>query len=193
MVALAGAAYERTRLEQDIMTGTNMVENYEDITAFGLDAERERELLEKQTECVFMWVTKNCEPVGVIMSFVAASGKIWLTSAEQRKRVPAIRRNPAASVCVTSTGTTLGGGKTITYKGTTVVHKGNRPLADWFYRALAERLYGPMGPEFVQKFVDFLDSPARVIIEFTPTVRIGFDGDKMAAATPWLRSGWRAT
>jgi len=175
------------------MTGTNMVENYEDVTAFGLDPERERELLEKQTECVFMWVTKNCEPVGVIMSFVAASGKIWLTSAEQRKRVPAIRRNPAASVCVTSTGTKLGGGKTITYKGTTVVHKGNRTLADWFYRALAGRLYGAMGPEFVQKFVEFLDSPARVIIEFTPTVRIGFDGDKMAAATPWLQSGWRAT
>ena len=175
------------------MNEQHTLENYEDVTAFGLDPERERELLDRQTECVFMWVTKDCEPVGVIMSFVASSGKIWLTSAEQRKRVPAIRRNPAASVCITSTGTKLGGGKTVTYKGMTVVHKGNRPIADWFYRALAQRLYGAMGPEFVQKFVDFLDSPARVIIEFTPTKTISFDGDKMAEATPWLRSGWRAT
>jgi general stress protein 26 len=170
-----------------------MLENYEDVTAFGLSPEREQELLERQTECVFMWSTKNAEPVGVIMSFVAASGKIWLTSAEQRKRVAAIQRNPNSSVCITSTGTKLGGGKTITYKGTSVVHKGDRRIADWYYRALAERLYGPMGPETVQNFVRFLDSPARVILEFTPTRRISFDGDRMAAATPWLKGGWRAT
>jgi len=175
------------------MTGTITLENYEDVTAFGLAAEREQELLERQTECVFMWSTRSCEPVGVIMSFVAASGKIWLTSAEQRKRVAAIRRNPDSSVCITSTGTKLGGGKTVTYKGTTVVHKGDRQIADWFYRALAERLYGPMGPEAVQNFIGFLDSPARVILEFTPSRRISFDGDLMAEATPWLRSGWRTS
>ncbi len=50
IAALADAACERTRLEQDLMTDTNTLENYEDITAFGLDPEREHELLEKQTE-----------------------------------------------------------------------------------------------------------------------------------------------
>ena len=30
-------------------------------------------------------------------------------------------------------------------------------------------------------------------IEFAITKKITFDGDKMARATPWLKSGWRAT
>ena len=171
---------------------SKQLENYEDISSFKLDEAREKELLEKQTECVFMWTNKEGDPVGVVMSFVADAGKIWLTSAEQRKRVAALRRDPRCCVCVNSSGSKLGGGRAVTYKGTAVLHKGNRELNAWFYRTLSERLYGHMGPETVQKFIEFLDTPARVLIEVTPTMKIAFDGDKMANATPWLRSGWKA-
>lgn len=44
----------------------------------------------------------------------------------------------------------------------------------------------------IQNFVDFLDTPARVLLEVTPTKKIAFDGDKMANATPWLGNGWKA-
>lgn len=172
---------------------SEQLENYEDIAAFTIDDDREKELLARQTECVFMWTNKAGEPVGVIMSFVADAGKIWLTSAEQRKRVPALLRDSRSCVCITSTGTKMGAGKTVTYKGSTVIRKGDKQLNAWFYRALSERLYGPMGEKLVQKFVEFLDSPARVIMEFTPTKTISFDGDKMAKATPWLGDGWRAS
>jgi hypothetical protein len=33
------------------------------------------------------------------------------------------------------------------------------------------------------KFVQFLDTPERVVLEFTPEMSIPFDGDKMAQAT----------
>ena len=32
-------------------------------------------------------------------------------------------------------------------------------------------------------FVKFLDTPERVVLEFTPEMSIPFDGDKMAAGT----------
>lgn len=34
-----------------------------------------------------------------------------------------------------------------------------------------------------EMFVKFLDTPERVIMEFTPEMKILFDGDKMAAGT----------
>ena len=34
-----------------------------------------------------------------------------------------------------------------------------------------------------EKFVKFLDTPERVVLEFTPEMSIPFDGDKMAQAT----------
>ena len=34
-----------------------------------------------------------------------------------------------------------------------------------------------------RKFVQFLDTPERVVLEFTPEMSIPFDGDKMAQAT----------
>ena len=39
--------------------------NYEDVRAYGLSPEREQELLDAQTECIFMWTTKAGEPMGV--------------------------------------------------------------------------------------------------------------------------------
>ena len=34
-----------------------------------------------------------------------------------------------------------------------------------------------------EMFIRFLDTPERVVLEFTPEMSIPFDGDKMAAAT----------
>ena len=160
--------------------------DYEDVTGYTLDTPREFELRNKQNECTFIWTNKQGEPVGVIMSYVDTDdGRLWLTGAEQRKRFPAIRRNPHVCVVISSTGTNMGSGKTVTYKGIAVIHdKSNRKIKDWFYRALAEKLYSKDGKAKVDQFVQFLDSPARVVVEVIPTKKIVFDGDKMAAATP---------
>ena len=83
----------------------------------------------------------------------------------------------------------MGGGKTVTYKGHTVIHEDDA-TKQWFYRLLASGMAvsRDAGNAFArnlnpEKFVEFLDTPERVVLEFTPEMSIPFDGDKMAQAT----------
>ena len=155
--------------------------DYEDLTECGLSEELEQELLVKQRECTFMWTNKAGEAFGVIMSLFPHEGKIWMTAAERRARISAIRRFSRASICITSKGTDMGVGKTITYKGDCIVHD-SREIKDWFYPRFA-RWIRPDDEVASSTFQKFLDSPDRVIIEFTPDYKLGFD-----SALMWVRS-----
>jgi len=156
-------------------------DNYEDLTDCWLDEADEKELLEKQTECTFMWTTKAGEPFGVIMSYLEADGTFWLTCAEARKRVPAVRRDPRVSLSITSTGAGIGRSTTVSYKGTCEVVT-DRETKDWFYPALSKRLRPD--PAQAAAFQAFLDSPERVILKVTPTYKLSFDSAKMFARSP---------
>lgn len=153
--------------------------NYDDVSVYGMDEDRELELLNKQKECSFIWTNKQGDPVGVIMSYIFRDGRFWLTSARQRKRVPAIMRDPRVCIVITSLGTDMQLGKSLTYKGTAVVHD-SREVKDKFYPEFAEAIRVIEPPEI---FVEFLDTEDRIVIEVTPTKSITYDGDKMAAAT----------
>jgi hypothetical protein len=86
---------------------------------------------------------------------------------------------------VSSAGTSWGTGKTVTYKGTTVVHPYDDPeLKEWVYRDYVAKLNGEGNTERIDFFVGVLAIPERVILEFTPTKKILYDGDKMASITP---------
>jgi general stress protein 26 len=158
------------------------ITNYEDVTVYALDDPKERELIDQQNECTFAWVTKDGSPMAVIMSYLEKDGRFWMTASGQRKRIPAIKRDPRVVVVITSTGTKMGAGKAVTYKGTAIVHDDDETKA-WFYPALAERLMSRWGEERVKEFAQMLDSPRRVIIEIVPGLRVGYDGDKMREAT----------
>lgn len=166
------------------MTDTSET-NYEDLTDCGLSPELENQLVHSQRNCVFMWVNSKGEPFGVVMSYLPKDGKLWLTAAERRKRIPALRRNPRASICVWGAGTPIGGHRTMTYKGNCVIHD-DRATKDWFYPAFAG--YLRPDPAQAELFAKFLDSPERVIIEFTPDYKLGFDGELMWARTPGVTS-----
>lgn len=159
-----------------------MDDSYEDLTQCGLSDELEQELIHTQRECTFMWTNKAGEAFGVIMSFLAKDGKLWLTCAERRARVPALRRFPRASICVTSAGTSMGSGKTITYKGTCTIHD-SREIKDWFYPEFCDHIR-PGDEGAARAFQTFLDSPERVIIEFDPDYKLGFDSTLMWARSP---------
>jgi hypothetical protein len=92
-------------------------------------------------------------------------------------------------VVITSKGTPMGGGKTVTYKGHTVIHDDPK-IKHWFYNLLAQGMAASKdeGNAFTRglvpdTFVKFLDTPERVVLEFTPEMSIPFDGDKMAQGT----------
>lgn len=157
------------------------ISDYEDVTVYTLEDDDELEMLDLQNELTFMWANKEGWPVGVIMSYVFHDGRFWLTASSQRARISAVRRDPRVSVCVTSAGTSMRSGRTVTYKGHCTIHD-DRETKDWYYRALAQKLYGG-DPERADYFEQFLDSPRRVVLEITPTDRIGYDGRKMGKAT----------
>jgi general stress protein 26 len=141
-----------------------------------VDPEVREQLLSTQIECVFNWATKDGWPMGVIMSCFWHDGRMWLTAGANRHRISAIRRDPRCSVVVTSTGTALGPGKTVTIKGRAILHD-DRETKDWFYPAFASHLNpDPAGAESFRKR---LDSPLRVVLEVVPEKFITYDGIKM--------------
>jgi hypothetical protein len=165
--------------------------NYDDVKQYRLDPEREQELIKLAGECTFIWANKAGHPLGVITAYVAIKGKIWMTATKERLRVKAIARDGRSAIVITSTGTSMGGGKTVTYKGHTVIHEDQETKA-WFYKILAAGMSRKSDADNENKFtagldadmfVRFLDTPERIVLEFTSEMSIPFDGDKMAAGT----------
>ncbi len=156
------------------------LQNYEMVSIYRLSDEDQEQLLTSHRECVFNWCTKDEWPMGVIMSYIWRKDRIWLTAGAHRHRISAVRRNPKVSVVVTSTGTAMGPGKTVTIKGTCVVHEG-REIKDWFYPEFSRAL-NPQESR-AASFEAMLDSPLRIVLEVTPEKFITYDGAKMAAHT----------
>jgi len=152
--------------------------NYEMVSIYKLDPDVQEELLSVARECVFNWCTRDSWPMGVIMSCLWAKDRMWLTAGAHRHRIAAVRRNPRVSVVLTSTGTHLGGAKTITIKGTCTIHE-DRETKDWFYPAFAGHL-NPNSDKAATAFQEMLDSPLRVVLEVVPEKFITYDGVKMA-------------
>jgi hypothetical protein len=170
---------------------SEQAKNYDDVKQYRLDPEREQELVNTGGECTFIWANKSGHPLGVTTAYVPVDGKIWMTATRDRVRIKAIARDGRSSIVITSKGTPMGGGKTITYKGHTVIHD-DRETKLWMYQLLAEGVASQSqqdeGNTFTAgidpaMFVRFLDTPERIVLEFTPEMSIPFDGDKMAAGT----------
>ena len=158
----------------------NKAENHEVVSIYTLDDDVREAMLLEQKECVLNWCTQDEWPMGVIHSYIWRKGSIWITAAAHRHRVSALRRNSKSSVVITSKGTSLDAGKSITIKGRAKIHD-DRDLKAWFYPELASALRST--PEEVKAFEDMLDSPLRIVIEVVPEKWITYDGAKMRAHT----------
>jgi hypothetical protein len=158
------------------------VDSYEDVSVFALEDERERELLDAQTECTFMWTTESGGPVGVIMNFVLRDGHFWLTCTRRRRRVAAVEARPRVALAISSRGTDIGVSQAVTYQGVATVHD-DGAVKEWFYPALAQRVR-PESVERQQAFIQHLDTPGRVVIEVAPGRRMGFDAENMFKGSP---------
>ena len=157
-------------------------DSYEDVSGYTLSAERERVLLDRQTECTFMWTTSDGDPVGVVMNFVFDREAFWVTCTRRRKRVPAVEARPRVAIAISSRGTDIGISQAVTYKGTATV-LGDRDTLEWFSPVLAAKVR-PGDPTAQAAFVRHLDTPGRVVIRIDPDTRIGFDSEAMFANSP---------
>lgn len=158
------------------------VDSYEDVSTYVLSDEREHVLLERQTECTFMWSTAAGDPVGVIMNYLVHDDVFWLTCTRRRKRVAAIETRPRVAIAISSRGTDIGLSQAVTYKGTAEVLD-DRATITWFAALLAARVR-PNDADAQAAFAAHLDSPGRVVIRVVPDVRIGFDSEAMFANSP---------
>ncbi len=155
--------------------------NYDDVSSYTLDDPDIQALIAAQNECTFMWSTREGWPVGVIMSYVFKDACFWLSVSSLRVRVQAVQRDARASISITSKGSKLPTGLSLTYKGLCTVHN-DQATVDWFLPALAKRLR-PNNDEAQRVFVELNNTPQRRVIQFEPTKTIGFDGRKMGQAT----------
>jgi nitroimidazol reductase NimA-like FMN-containing flavoprotein (pyridoxamine 5'-phosphate oxidase superfamily) len=152
------------------------IEDYEQVSVYALDDAEREALLSTHVECTFNWATRDGWPVGVIMSYLWKDGRFWLTAGAHRHRIEAVRRDPRVSIVVTSTGTKLAPGKSVTAKGRCVVHEDAETKA-WFYPEFARHLYPD--ERQAQAFARRLDSKLRVVLEVVPEKWISYDGVKM--------------
>lgn len=153
------------------------IQNYEQISQFTLDDKLLEELLQKQTECSIVWNTREGWPTGCIMAFLYRHDRFWLTAAEQRARISALRRDERCSLIISSAGTSLGPVKTATIKGRCKIRK-DQETKDWLYPAIAKAQV-PFSEDMQKIFAKRLDSPNRVILEVEPVKWMTFDAMKM--------------
>jgi hypothetical protein len=151
-------------------------DSYERVSIYPLDDEVREDLLSTQIECAFNWSTQEGWPMGVVMSCLWKDGRMWLTSGVQRHRIAALRRDPRCSIVVTSTGTSLGPGKSATLKGRCILHE-DQETKDWFYPEFSAHL--SPDPVNAAAFCETLDSPLRIILEVIPEKFITYDAMKM--------------
>ena len=158
------------------------MEDAENLAECQLDPELRDQLLNEQVECTFIWTNKAGQPFGVAMSFIWRKGSIWLTAAGTRARIPAIRRTGYAAAMISSVGTSIGPGKTVSVRGRCIVHD-DRETRDWMLPELA-RAIRKDDEAGAAAFLALLDSPGRVVIELKPDYELNFDSKKMWARKP---------
>lgn len=169
------------------------LEDFDDVSVYGIDPARRDLLLARQDECAVVWSTSDGWPIGVMHIYVWREGRFWVTCMPERKRVPALRARPRSSVIVA-----FEREQTVTAKTLATVHEHGSPHHDWLYRALAQKVL-PTQPENVRAlgedaWVERLDAPGRVVIELAPQKWISFDGRKVGAhaegrwqpGEPWI-------
>lgn len=164
------------------MSDSGLAKDFEDVRSYTLEDDDERELLSRQTECTFIWSGKDGHPTGVIVNFIFRDGRFWLTASDQRPRIRSLRRDPRVSIAITSKGSGILVSRSLTYKGTCILHD-DRETLEWFVPEFCSAMR-PGDPDKAAGFAAHLSSRGRLVLEILPDKRIGFDAAKMWNAAP---------
>jgi hypothetical protein len=151
------------------------VEDLEKLQTLRLGGEDQTELLATATECTFVFTGKAGWPRGVIMSFVHADGRFWLTAVGNRPHARALLDDPRVTIVVTNAGTGLSGRRMLAFRGIALVHR-DEDTKRYFFPRFTRKL----APASAEEFERLLDSPERVVIEVRPvSVAVSHDSRKL--------------
>ena len=146
---------------------------------FPLDPAEQEELLSSQSECTFIWSTREGWPVGATMSYLWQDGKFWMTCGGGRPRVGAVKRNNRVCVVV-SEQRPNNASVAVTIKGRCHVHEDSQ-TKQWFYDKMTSRVL-PDNEAARQALLKMLDTPARVVLCVSPENSFSYDGTKLFRA-----------
>jgi general stress protein 26 len=150
-----------------------------DDAQFPLDSAEQEKLLSSQSECTFIWSTRDGWPVGATMSYLWQDGKFWMTCGGARPRVSAVKRNDRVCVVV-SEQRPNNASIAITIKGRCRVH-GDRQTKQWFYDKSSRKAF-PDNEAARQAVLKMIDTPTRVVLCVSPEKSFSYDGTKLIRA-----------
>jgi hypothetical protein len=156
--------------------GSESVSDYEDLSGMALDATQLADLIGAGGECVFTWVTRTGDPMGVVVSYLYRDGKFWTTSLTSRARIKALASRSQSTIVLNNSG------RSATFKGRSVLHRPGDPdwdaVKSWFYAALVGTDLRPDDP-VAQQAERTLNTPDRVIVETIADLIVSFDFNKL--------------
>jgi hypothetical protein len=173
---------------------TKPLRDLDDVSSFNLSEEGRERLYASTSECIVCWTNSSGEPVGMPHSFVWSEGKFWVHTTTNRPRVKALTTRPESCIVITSRGTDLPGSM-VSAKTRATVHHGDRDLVRWLLPLFFDRTGLGPDPESRAQLMTLFDTPARVVIEFTPTRFISWTSEEMDDAIVsggtdgWTRRG----
>ncbi len=126
--------------------------------------------------CVIAWVTRNCEPVACAAAYAMLNGKVMLSSTENRDKVRAFRRNPAASLCFEGKGM-----KQVTARGKIEISADAELVRRWAVEHMATFERSMTEQERALSLQRYLSPDRVVLIAHIDRLR-SFDGGKMFRA-----------
>ena len=160
--------------------GSESVSDYADLSSMALDPTQLADLIGAGGECVFTWVTRTGDPMGVVVSYLYRDGKFWTTSLTSRARIKALASRSQSTIVLN------GAGRSATFKGRSVLHRPGDPdwdvVKSWFYAALVGTDQRPDDP-VAQQAERSLDTPDRVIVETIANLIVSFDFNKLRPGT----------
>lgn len=157
-------------------------QGWEDLTAYRMADAESADLLAQQIECTLIWHSTDGHPIGAIVNYVFRRDRFWVTATDHRPRIAAIRLDPRVSVVISSRGSPITARRSLTCRGTAIVHD-DPSVKAWMLPELAAAVR-PGSPQRQAEFARLLDSPGRLVIEVQPQKWTGFDGAKMWSAAP---------
>lgn len=157
---------------------TQPLRDLDDVSAYKLSEQNRERLFELANECTVCWTNSAGWPVGMPHTFVWSDGKFWVHTTTKRARVKALTARPQSCIVVTSKGTEMNGAM-VTAKTHATVHHGDRELVRWLLPLFFDRV--GMGPDAQSRaqLMELFDTPARVVIEFSPVEVFTYSSSEM--------------
>jgi hypothetical protein len=169
---------------------TSQLHDVDDVSGFTLSDEERERLFQLTNECIVCWTNKAGWPIGMPHTFVWSGGKFWVHTTNRRVRVKALTARPESSVVVTSNGTAVSGAMVVA-KTHATVHHGDRDLVHWLLPQFFDRVGMGPDPESRAQLMELFDTPARVVIEFTPVTFFTYSSTALSkAVTASGFDGW---